>query len=222
MIKGIVFDMDGLMFDTERLSVRAWSFAGAQAGYRITEELVARTIGLDLSISRRIFKECLGEELDFDALRKIKIGYSKDAIEKYGMPLKPGLRELLRYLKNNGYKAAVASSTEAARVAYYFEKAGITGFFDGVVCGDAVQNGKPAPDIYLRAGELLGLPPAECLALEDSPAGIVSAHGAGMKPVFIPDLVASDETAEKIAFAKLGSLFDVISLLDRLSRGDSE
>jgi len=221
MIKGIVFDMDGLMFDTERLSVDAWVRAGAEAGYAVSEALVAGTVGLDIKHTKRIFAERFGEDFDFDALRSVKLGYVDDFIEKHGMPVKPGLHELLRYLRSNRYKIALATSTAAARVAYYFEKTGLSEFFDGVVCGDSVQNGKPAPDIFLKAGELLGLPPAACLVLEDSPAGILAAHRAGMKPVLIPDLAEPDEEIRRLSFAQLPSLADVIPLLERCARGDS-
>jgi len=221
MIKGIVFDMDGLMFDTERVSVEAWVRAGAQAGYAVSEAMVVETVGQDIKRTKRIFKERLGEDFDFDGLRSIKLGYVDDFIEKHGMPVKPGLHELLRYLRSNRYKIAVATSTAAARAAYYFEKAGLSGFFDGVVCGDSIQNGKPAPDIYLGACKLLGLSPAACLALEDSPAGILSAHRAGMKPVLIPDLAEPDEEIRRISFAQLDSLAGVIPLLERCTRGGS-
>jgi len=215
MIHGVVFDMDGLMFDTERLALESWRFAGAQAGYDFSEAVIVETVGLDVANTKRVFLERLGADLDFDNLRKIRFQYVKDFIQRNGVPLKPGLFELLEYLKRNHYKATVATSTEAVHARYYLEKAGVIGYFAGIVCGDAVGRGKPAPDIYQAAAGILGLVPGECLALEDSPSGVLSACRAGMKPVMIPDLVRPDEATQKLLYAQVPSLSDVIALLEQ-------
>lgn len=151
---------------------------------------------------------------DFNALRKIRVDYVTDYIEKHGIPLKTGLFELLNYLKSNHYKITVATSTESEKARYYFENAGIANYFDGIVCGDMINRGKPEPDIYLKASEILGFSPNECLALEDSPSGVLSAYRAGMMPVMIPDLIQPDEETRKILFAEMPTLFNVIGLLN--------
>jgi len=220
MIKGIVFDMDGLMFDTERLINRGWYFAGRQAGYDITEETVFKTLGLDLGKTRRVFLEDLGEDLDFDAIDTVRVDFINDFIEKNGVPMKPGLIELLDFLKSNRYKMTVATSTDRKKAAHLFQKAGISPYFDDIVCGDMVEHGKPEPDIYLKACQLIGVAPGECLALEDSLMGIQSAYSAGMKPVMIPDLVEPDSETIKRLYARLPSLFDVIDLLNKQSETD--
>ena len=165
MIKGVAFDMDGLMFDTERLAVKAWGFAGSQMGYLISEELVIKTIGLNIEDTRRVLRAHLGADCDFDALRQIRTDYATDYIEKLGIPLKTGLFELLNHLKSNHYKITVATSSDSKKAGYYLEKAGLAGFFDDIVCGDMIKRGKPEPDIYVRASEILGLSPDQCLAL---------------------------------------------------------
>ena len=217
MIKGVAFDMDGLMFDTERLAVKAWRFAGAQMGYRVPEELVLKTLGLNAENSRQIFTQHFGSDFDFNSARNMRVDYVTDYIRKNGMPLKTGLMELLLYLKANHYRYTVATSTDRERTAYYFEKAGISGFFDEIVCGDMIVRGKPEPDIYLKAGSIMGLNPDECIALEDSPSGILSAFRAGMKPVMIPDLIEPDKETDKMLYAKLPSLLHVIVLLGQQS-----
>ena len=214
MIKGIIFDMDGLMFDTERLVIKAWDFAGKQMGYSITKDIVVKTLGLNTENTRRVFIEHLGNNFDFYVFRKIRVDYMTDYIDKNGIPIKTGLIELLDFLKSNHYKMTVATSTEKEKTEYYFKKANISHYFDDIVCGDMIERGKPEPDIYLKASKIIGVAPNECLALEDSPIGILSAYRAGMKPVMIPDLVKPNEETNKILYAKLPTLFDVIELLN--------
>jgi len=215
MIRGIVFDMDGLMFDTERLAQQGWAYAGQQLGLDIPSELILSIVGLDAEGSKRVFLDALDLDLDFAAFRKTRLDYVKNYIEKNGVPQKPGLVDLLEYLRCHQYRIVVATSTESARTNYYLKKAELTRFFDAIVCGDAVVNRKPAPDIYLKACETIRVAPGECLALEDSPIGILAADRAGMMPVMIPDIVPPDEATKKLLFAQLSSLFDVIALLDR-------
>lgn len=202
------------MFDTERLAVKGWNFAGTQMGHCISEALVIKTLGLNIENTRHVFIEHLGSNFDFKAARKIRVDYVTNYIEKNGMPLKTGLVELLDYLNSNHYKIAVATSTENEKVKYYFRKAGISDFFEGIVSGDMIEHGKPEPDIYLKASEIMELDPNDCLALEDSPSGVLSAYRAGMKPVMIPDLVKPDKGTCKILYAEKSTLFDVIELLD--------
>lgn len=215
MIKGIVFDMDGLMFDTERLSVRGWAFAGKQMGFDITEAMALKTLGLNIRDTERILRNVLGEGFDFSGAREIKVDYMTSYIERNGIPKKAGLTELLDYLTANHFKITVATSTERERAQYYFEKAGISKYFNKIVCGDMIEHGKPEPDIYLKASEILGVDPDECLALEDSPMGILSAYRAGVKPVMIPDLLQPDEKTSSLLYAKLSTLLDVIELLSK-------
>lgn len=213
MIKGIVFDMDGLMFDTEHLVAKGWAFAGKQMGINITEAMAIKTLGLNAGDTNRVLIQELGEAFDLSATRKIRVDYVTSYIEDNGIPMKTGLFELLDYLKMNHYKITVATSTERDRAQYYFNKAGISKYFNQIVCGDMIERGKPEPDIYLRASEIIGVNPNECLALEDSPMGILSAYRAGMKPVMIPDLLQPDEETNSLLYAKLPTLLDVIALL---------
>jgi HAD superfamily hydrolase (TIGR01509 family) len=215
MIKGIVFDMDGLMFDTERLVVKAWNDAGKQFGYQITEDIVVKTLGLNVENTKQVFLQHFGDDFDFSAIRERRVTYVTEYIENNGMPVKPGLYELLDYLTSRNYQITVATSTERKKAHYYFEKAGIDRYFNEIVCGDMVKRGKPEPDIYLKACEVIGVDPSECFALEDAPLGILSAHRAGLKAVMIPDLVKPDEQTKKIIFAEVSTLFGVIDLLEQ-------
>jgi HAD superfamily hydrolase (TIGR01509 family) len=215
MISGIVFDMDGLMFDTERLAVEGYALAGRITGQNIPKDLIVKAIGLNRENTTKLFHEHYSKDFDYFSIRKIMVDYTTEYIEKNGMPCKPGLIELLEYLKNNRYAFTVATSTDRDRTEYYMAKAGIRGYFGDLVCGDMVKRGKPEPDIYLKACEILSLPASECIALEDSPMGILSAYRAGMKPVMIPDLIEPDANTKKLLHACLASLLDLTGLLER-------
>jgi HAD superfamily hydrolase (TIGR01509 family) len=214
MIKGIVFDMDGLMFDTERIAMDGWDYAARKLGLVIPREIQIKTLGLTEESTKQIFEDYMGNSFDFDKAEELRIEYVYSFIEKNGVPLKKGLFELLDYLRANKYSTAVATSTEEEKAVYLLKKAGVYGYFDVVVCGNMIEKGKPKPDIYLKAGELLGISPSDCLALEDSINGILSASRAGMKPVMIPDMVRPDKETEKLLYARLSSLPDVIGLLE--------
>lgn len=213
MIKGIVFDMDGLMFDTERLAADAWVLAGKQIGLAITEEMAVKTLGLNRADTDRVLRDELGGVADLSGTREIRGDYITSHIKNNGIPIKTGLIELLDYLTGNDYKITVATSSDREVARYYFEQARISGYFNEIVCGDMIERGKPEPDIYLRAIEILGVNPNECLALEDSPMGILSAYRAGMNPVMIPDLLQPDQETTSLLYAKLPTLLDVIELL---------
>lgn len=213
MIKGIIFDMDGLMFDTERLAAKAWAFAGKQMGLDITEAMAIKTLGLNTEDTNRVLSKEVGKAFDLSAARKIRADYVTSYIEDNGLPIKTGLIELLDYLNENHYKITVATSSEREVARYNFDKAGISKYFSQIVCGDMIERGKPEPDIYLRASEIIGVTPDECLALEDSPMGILSAYRAGMNPVMIPDLLQPDERINRLLYAKLTTLLDVIKLI---------
>jgi HAD superfamily hydrolase (TIGR01509 family) len=198
------------MFDTERLNLDGWIFAGQKLGWPITEEIVMQTLGLNIENTRRVFEKHLGSGFNFETARNVKVEYLYTSIDRNGMPVKPGLPELLQYLKVNRFRMTVATSSERSRAKYYLEKSAMTHYFDEIVCGDMITRGKPEPDIYLRACEVLGLAPVECLALEDSAAGILSAWQAGVKPVMIPDLCEPDAATSQLLYARLPSLFAVI------------
>lgn len=214
MIKAIVFDMDGLMFDTERLTVQAWDYAGEKMGIGKMGHMVYKTLGMNIESSRKIFIQEYGNKIVEEDLTDYTREFFNNYFNEYGMPLKTGLIELLSYLKANDYKIAVATSSNKKTALNHFKRANLSEYFDVIVCGDMIKNSKPAPDIYLKASELLGFMPSECLALEDSPNGIRSAFSAGLKPVMIPDLIEPTKEIIKLLYSKLANLNEVINILD--------
>lgn len=214
MIRALVFDMDGLMFDTERLGLKAWEYGGRQLHVDIGEPVVRQMLGMNQAGLRRFLTDRFGEGFDFYRCFQHWAEYMREAIEKQGVPLKKGLTRLLRYLKENGYRAAMATSSNRPMVLWYLQKSGVGGYFDEIVTGDSIRRGKPAPDIYIKAAKALLLPPEECMALEDSLSGIRSAYHAGMKPVMVPDLVEPTDEIRPLLYALAASLDEVIPLLE--------
>lgn len=215
MLRAVVFDMDGLMFDTERLCVLAWNEAGTQMGIGPAGYMNQKTLGLTRLMARQVWREVFGEAFDFEELdRRTRTFFDRWYAEQ-GVPVKPGLHELLDYLKEQGYRTAVASSTGEAEVKRCLEGAGVAAYFDAVVGGDCLSASKPAPDIYLKACAELHERPEDCMALEDSRNGILSASRAGLKAVMIPDQWQPDAETEALLYAKCGRLDEVIALLER-------
>lgn len=197
-IKGAIFDMDGLMLDTEKLLVRFWKKSAEEYGYNMTDENVFEIRSLSRKYSIPLLKGIFGEDFPFNEVRSRRITLMNDYIDKYGFEVKKGLFELLDYLENNNYRIAVATATERERAESYLKKIGAYKYFDAVICGDMVKNGKPEPDIYLTASGELGLPAEECVAFEDSPNGIKSAYSAGCKVIMIPDLTQPDDNIKPL------------------------
>ena len=210
--KAIIFDMDGLMFDTERLGMKAWLHIGEEMDIPITEELVLKVIGLSWENNKRVWYSELGD-FDIEKAGTMYHNYVNLHIEKNGIPMKSGLLEILSFLEKNKIKKAIASSSPSGVVKFYMEKAGITGRFDAIVSGEAVSRGKPEPDIFLHTAGLLGVAPGECVVLEDSINGIKAAYAANMIPVMIPDLIPMTPDIERLLYAKTDSLNDAIPLL---------
>lgn len=184
----VIFDMDGLMFDTERLSCAMWKKAGAEKGYDIHESIFSEIIGSNVTETERIFKAQYGQDFPYHMLRKIRLHYTDLSLQKNGVPVKKGLFILLSFLKEKGMKRAVATSTNKARALEVISLAGILQDFDCIVGGDDVAKSKPEPDIFLETARRMNVDPAGCIVLEDSEKGVNAALAAGMYPVMIPDL----------------------------------
>ncbi|MDE6729242.1 MAG: HAD family phosphatase [Oscillospiraceae bacterium] len=215
MIKGIIFDMDGLMFDTEKLLAKYWMQAAQEAGYPMQLEHVLGIRSLSAIYAKPRLQEIFGQNFDYETIRARRRELTAQHLALHGIEKKPGLEPLLAYLHEHDYKIAVATATDRERTENYLKQTGIDKYFQNFVCGDMVTKGKPDPEIYLTASRTLGLSPGECIALEDSPNGILSAYRAGCKPVMIPDLSEPDEELQTRLYACLPDLSHVINLLEK-------
>lgn len=214
MIRAVVFDMDGLMFDTERICVKAWDYAGEKMGLGKTGYMVMKTLGTNKEMSRKIWRSEFGDKFISEDLDKYTEEFMEDYYKDNKVPVKEGLYELLEYLKDNNYKMAVASSSQRKIVLHHLEDAGIKDYFSVIVGGDMIEKSKPEPDIYLRACELLEVKPEECIALEDSRNGLLAATSAGCNTIMVPDLWEGDEEIHKLLYNKVNALSDVIKILN--------
>ena len=211
-IQAVVFDMDGLMFDSERYVQKSWDIAGERLGYGPLGHNIVNTLGTNLTNRKKYFLEHYGNDFPFD---KFLDGY-RDAyyeLVEDGVPAKKGLHEILKVLREKGLKIGVATSSSEEHAVSNLKREGIFDYFDSVITGNMIEHGKPEPDIYIEACRQLKVDPSKAIALEDAINGIRSAHGAGMNPVMIPDIVQDTSKVDDILFGKCESLLEFAEIL---------
>jgi len=214
MVDGVLFDMDGLMFDTERLSTHAWKETAKKLNIDLPIEFINSYKGTSVVYSKQLFKDRFGQDFDYEYARGIRTEYMDSVIEVSGVPIKKGLIDLLDYLKANHIVAAVATSTSQLMGEELLKMAGVFDYFAAVIYGDAVLKGKPEPDIYLKAAQIIGKNPKDCFVLEDSPAGIAAGFAAGAKVIHIPDQIVIKDEIKKKVFRICNDLSEVINLIE--------
>ena len=222
MVKAVIFDMDGLLLDTEKLLVRFWVEAANKAGFPMTRDQALSLRSLHRKFAIPYLKELFGEEFDYDTVRTSRMELMSEYLADNPLELKSGARELLDYLNSQKIPAAICTATDYERTRDYLSQTGIFERFDRIVCAAMVEYGTPRPDIYLYAAEQLGLKPWECVALEDSPNGVRSAADAGCITVMVPDLTQPDSELGGIIRGKADSLKDVILIIEGLRNDEKK
>lgn len=216
-IKGVIFDMDGVLLDSEKYYVRFWSEAGKACGYPFENKhaLAIRSMARPYAIER--LKGFFGESFDYDMVRNKRIELMDEYVNENGIELKPYAEYILNYLKEKGYKTALATATPPARAERYLNKVGLYGYFDKIVTASMVKRGKPEPDIYELAASKLGLNPENCLAVEDSPNGALSALDAGCVTVIVPDMDTPEGEILSRVYKVADDLKEVVALIEKIN-----
>jgi len=208
----VIFDMDGLMFDTENLTIPLWEVAGKPFGYNLTRDIVLRMVGISGEKAQEVLLKEFGADFPYEKIRdEFRILVSKE-VEKNGVPKKPGLMYLLDRLRDAKIPLGVATSTKSPRAVEMLEKAGILERFKAITCGEEVTNGKPEPDIFLLAAKKLGQHPCNCVGFEDSTAGLMGLHAAGIRSVYIKDVLSPPEEVLATVWRRCNDLSEAAAL----------
>ena len=216
MIKAVVFDMDGVIFDSEKLYRKHWMISAKEYGLdeEVMKTLLDKIAGATKERNEKLMKDHFGQDFDYMVFRESTMNRMDKDIDENGVELKPGVKELFNYLKGHGYMIGLATSTVKERAERNLKRAGLISYFDGIMYGGIVTNGKPAPDIYEHACQLLGVPVSEAIGVEDSINGIISSHAAGLYTIMVIDLIQPNDEVRAIADQIYDSLFEVKELLE--------
>ncbi|MBQ8614278.1 MAG: HAD family phosphatase [Ruminiclostridium sp.] len=214
MIKAVLFDMDGTVLDTEPLSKLAWSTVLTENGYEFTDEMFYKHTGLNPASTEKLYKSYLGADFPYYEMRAKVHLFRENYRNKHGIAVKKGFHELSDYLRSKGIKAVIATSTPVNEAEKYLKIAGILDRFDFIIGGDQIEKGKPDPEIYLKAAAMADTDIKECIAVEDSTNGILSALSAGLKCVYIHDFSDISAELEKKCIV-CNDLADIINLIER-------
>lgn len=217
-VQGVLFDMDGLVLDTEKLYTRFWMEAAQELGYTMSLQQALGMRSLNSVWGQQYLEQLYGPKVSYAALRAVRIRRMDAWIQAHGVEAKPGVQQLLEDLKEAGIPCAITTSSPVQRVREHLTPLGLYHYFSAICSGYEVKQGKPAPDIYLYGAKSLGLAPEHCMALEDSPTGIESAFRAGCMPVVVPDLDEPDEKTLEKCFARADTLADVCAMLHQQKR----
>lgn len=212
-IQAVIFDKDGTLHDTETVFFEAWKRAAVDCGgIPDIEDTIRACTGVNLT-DTKVFWTGKYPHIPFEEfLARRNVHF--DEIVKDGVPVKPGAYELLAYLREHGYKIALATSTPYAKTVEHLTRTDMLSYFDVVMAGDMVMRGKPDPEIFLTAAARLGVEPAACIGVEDSPNGVRAIHAAGMRAVMIPDTVQPTPDVRALVWRRCTTLTDIIPLLE--------
>ena len=213
MIQAVIFDMDGLMIDSERITYECFRRYLKNINLDMTEAFYKTLLGQTIQVCKKKVLDQYGKEFPYDdCVRQVHKMLDEQILSKR-IPIKKGLIDLLKYLRENQYKRMVATSSERYRVEKILKAAGILEYFDDSICGDEVENGKPDPEVFLKACEKLGVSVNEALVLEDSEAGIQAAFAGGIKVICVPDMKYPEEKYIKMTTFICGDLLEVMTYI---------
>lgn len=212
-VRGVIFDMDGTLLDTEKLYLRFWLEAANRMGYPMKEEHALAIRATAASVAEPLLKKLVCPEFDYHGVRALRRQIMEEYVDVHGVDPKPGMIETLRAIKTLGLRIGLATATPEPRARKYLRMVDAEQYFDAVTCADMVEYGKPAPDIYLLACKRTGVKPSQALAVEDAPSGIRAAYAAGMRAILVPDRDKPGEEITSLCHAVVPDLLSVLSLI---------
>lgn len=218
MVSGIIFDMDGILIDSERQSNEGWLWAAGQLGVDMPMWLIDSFKGAPAELCCKFFDDYYKGVIDYWEAKELRTQHVYKIRETEGIPVKKGVKDIFEYIRNNGLKCAVATSTRRESAEKTLHEIGVWDYLDAVVYGDEVEHGKPEPDIFLRAAKEIGVNPSETVVVEDSINGIKAGYAADMRVVHIPDTIAIDDDIRKLTYmvcADLNGLIDVVESINK-------
>lgn len=218
MVSGIIFDMDGVLIDSERQSNEGWLWAAEQLGVDMPMWLIDSFKGAPAELCCKFFDDYYKGAIDYWEAKELRTQHVYKIRETEGIPVKKGVKDIFEYIRNNGLKCAVATSTRRESAEKTLHKIGVWDYLDAVVYGDEVEHGKPEPDIFLRAAKAIGISLSEAVVVEDSINGIKAGYAADMRVVHIPDTIAIDDDIRKLTYmvcADLNGLIDVVESINK-------
>ncbi len=213
MIRAIIFDMDGVLIDTEKYLTKFWCQAANEYGFNMTFENALHIRSLAAPFAEKYLKSELGKNFNYNAVRNRRRQLMNEHLQKNGIKIKKGVKNTLEKIKDKNIKTAVATATNLETTEKYLKEIGIYQFFNKILTASMVLRGKPMPDIYLYACEQLNERPADCIAVEDSPNGIQSAYCAGCNVIMIPDLTPPDKNITEKIYGIINNFEDLINFI---------
>ena len=216
MIKAVLFDMDGTIFDTEAIYRRAWIRAAKDVGFNVDMDRFFELVcGLNMADMTALVHHVYGEDAPFEEVRAGRRVYIEEALATIGLQFKSGAPEILYSLKEQGIRIALVTSSGRPLVDRYLKMSGLEGVFDVIMTGETVVHGKPHPEIFLNAAAKLGIDPSHCMVVEDSPNGIRAGHAAEMYTVMVPDLHPCTEELKSLLWHCCNTLSDLLPLIEK-------
>lgn len=222
MIRGVVFDLDGTLLDTEKLFIRFWMEAANRMGFPMERRHALMIRGMASDLAEELLRREVCPEFAYHQVRALRGELMEAYIEENGVETKPGAQQTLEALKARGFGIALATASNLERASRFLKQTGLYDYFDNITVAAMVRHGKPAPDIYLHAAAQLGLEPYEAAAVEDAPNGLISAHAAGLHPVLIPDQDQPDEALRALCAAVLPSLEALVPWIEQQNQNCTE